>query len=223
MEGVIYCFYCISTGKKYIGQTVNLNRRIISHRKDCRNGLDNKFYRAVKKYGWDNFIFGIVAECEREDLNEKEIFFINNYDTYNNGYNSTLGGGGRFGFVLSEDTKNKISLANRGNKMSEEQKKYLSDLNKNRNVIPPNRKGCKMSESAKLKISEASKNRKFSESTRRKLSESHGKEFTLISPEGNIVTGKNISEFCKNNNLNRTCIYNVLNSKALQHKGWKRL
>jgi group I intron endonuclease len=223
MKGVIYCYHCIPTGKKYIGQTIRtLHKRHISHKKDCRSGVDTKFYRAAKKYGWENFIMGIIDEFKSVDLNDKEIFFIEKYDSYINGYNSTLGGGGNLGAPLSQETRDKISKSNRGKKIGEDQKKYLSELYKMRGYKPPSRKGCKMSESAKVKISNASKNKKLSESAKLKLVEINSKEFILVSPEGKIIKGKNISEFCRDNELSRICIVNVLNSKAKQHRGWKK-
>jgi group I intron endonuclease len=77
MKGVIYCYHCIPTGKKYIGQTKRtLPKRHISHKKDCKSGVDTKFYRAVRKYGWENFIVGIINEFEFVELDNKEIFFI---------------------------------------------------------------------------------------------------------------------------------------------------
>jgi group I intron endonuclease len=223
MKGVIYCYHCIPTGKKYIGQTKRtLHKRHISHKKDCKSGMDIKFYRAVRKYGWENFIVGIITECEFNDLDDREIFFIEKYDTYSNGYNSTLGGSGNLGVSPSQETRDKISHSNKGKKIGEEQKKYLSELYKSRGYKPPSRKGCKMTESAKVKISNASKNRKLSESSKLKVAEANSKEFILVSPEGKIIKGKNIAKFCRKNELSRTCIVNVLNSKAKHHKGWKK-
>jgi group I intron endonuclease len=116
MKGVIYCYYCISTGKKYIGQTIREEKRKIRHKIDCEKGVDNKFYRAVRKYGWENFIYGIIEEYDVDILNEKEIFYIDYYDSYNNGYNLTIGGEGVKGFIPSEETRKKqsISAKNRG-------------------------------------------------------------------------------------------------------------
>lgn len=60
-----------------------------------------KFYNAIKKYGWDSFNHVILEWIEAETieklmvlLNEKEKYYINQYDSYYNGYNSTFGGEG---------------------------------------------------------------------------------------------------------------------------------
>jgi group I intron endonuclease len=116
MKGVIYCYHCIPTGKKYIGQTVNEKRRKWRHKHDCKNGVDYKFYRAVRKYGWENFIYGVIEEYDVDFLGEQEEFFIAKYDSYDNGYNSTTGGEGVRGFIPSEETRKKMSESakNRG-------------------------------------------------------------------------------------------------------------
>jgi len=92
--GIIYCYHCISTGKKYIGQTIQEEIRKYRHLIDSKK-LHCKFYNAVNKYGWENFIYGVIGEYDLELLDEKEIYYINEYNTYKNGYNMTLGGDGR--------------------------------------------------------------------------------------------------------------------------------
>ena len=51
-------------------------------------------YRAFKKYGIENFSFSIVKQCNKEDLDKEEIYWIGYYNTYQNGYNVTIGGDG---------------------------------------------------------------------------------------------------------------------------------
>lgn len=48
--------------------------------------------RAIHKYGKDNFIIETVEECDQQLLNEREIYWISYYNSYETGYNSTLGG-----------------------------------------------------------------------------------------------------------------------------------
>ena len=51
-------------------------------------------YRAIKKYGIENFDFEVIEECSKEQLNDKEIYWISYYDSCNldKGYNLTKGG-----------------------------------------------------------------------------------------------------------------------------------
>lgn len=78
------------SGKHYIGQTVNIkNRWKPSAYKQC-----HKFYRAIEKYGWENITHEIICVCHTpHEANEKEMFYIQHYDSINNGYNILVGGG----------------------------------------------------------------------------------------------------------------------------------
>ena len=70
-QGKIYCAHCIFTGKKYIGQTRQklLCDRIASHFVDAnKNYRDGKFQRALKKYGRNGFIWGVIEEAEKDYL-----------------------------------------------------------------------------------------------------------------------------------------------------------
>lgn len=80
--------------KCYIGQSINIERRWKEHLNDDIK-LDRAIGKAFKKYGINNFTFEIIEICLEEQLDEKEIYWINYYNSYNNGYNMTLGGGGR--------------------------------------------------------------------------------------------------------------------------------
>jgi len=129
MKGVIYCYHCISTGKKYIGQTDNERRRKYEHiyqsKAIKKNGYKCKFYNAVRKYGWDNFIYGIIECVDVEHLNDREVYLIEFYDTFKNGYNTNIGGKGCRGFKLSEETKEKLRKKALGRKVTEETRKKL--------------------------------------------------------------------------------------------------
>lgn len=76
-------------GKVYIGQSVDIERRFNSHK---NSNEDHPLYRGFKKYGIDNFSFEIIEECLVSELNDKEIYYIDFYNSYDKGYNQTLGG-----------------------------------------------------------------------------------------------------------------------------------
>lgn len=92
----IYCFKNKINNKYYVGQSINLEKRYNEHKNNHLNpnycNYDSKFYRALRKYGFDNFEYSVLATCQQEDLNELEVFYINKYDSKINGYNSTFGG-----------------------------------------------------------------------------------------------------------------------------------
>jgi group I intron endonuclease len=108
MKGTIYCVHCISTGKKYIGQTIQKLQYRINHHFTCKR--QSHFHSAIRKYGKTNFIYGIVEECDFSIINEREMYWINFYDTFENGYNSDTGG--LNGRLLSEQTKSILRQKN---------------------------------------------------------------------------------------------------------------
>lgn len=100
----IYKFTNKITGKTYIGQTNDIEKRKRGHKSESfnpkANGYNLPFHAAIRKYGWENFEFEILEEIPdefgREYLNEREIFFISYYKSLvdENGYNLTKGGEG---------------------------------------------------------------------------------------------------------------------------------
>lgn len=90
------CIYLITntiTNEKYIGQTTHSPYvRFAEHIKDCKRFSERKLYSNMAQYGIDNFIIELLENCEPEQLNEREIYWIATLDTYNNGLNDTPGG-----------------------------------------------------------------------------------------------------------------------------------
>ena len=78
--------------KSYIGQSINIESRWIHHRNYPIKYSRYPLYLAFEKYGIENFNFEVIEECSCGELDEKEQYYISKYDTYNNGYNQTLGG-----------------------------------------------------------------------------------------------------------------------------------
>lgn len=81
-------------GKVYIGQSVDIGKRWRQHMtaKD-----DIYFHKAIQKYGVENFEWEVIEQCKKKDLDEREIYWIEYYDSYNKGYNCTKGGEGNSG------------------------------------------------------------------------------------------------------------------------------
>lgn len=79
-------------GKIYIGQSIDISRRWRQHRNASCYDSDIPLYKAIKKYGIDNFTFEVIEECDMSLLNERELYWINFYDSYKQGYNATLEG-----------------------------------------------------------------------------------------------------------------------------------
>lgn len=83
-------------GHCYIGQSINIIQRWKDHRKEAKDIYSDKkeypLYKAIRKYGIENFSFEILEECKVEELNKKEIYYIEKYNSFHNGYNQTPGG-----------------------------------------------------------------------------------------------------------------------------------
>lgn len=91
----IYIIKNTVNNKVYIGQTTQpINIRFTNHKMASRVE-DTKFYRAIRKYGEDKFYIELLEEDVLiEKLNEREQYWIQFFNSYYNGYNSTLGGDG---------------------------------------------------------------------------------------------------------------------------------
>lgn len=108
MYGIIYKATNKINNKVYIGQTIKtLKERIYMHYYKAENSLNithTHFINAIRKYGKDNFDWEIIDQADtQEELNKKEIYWIQFYDSINNGYNIQKGG--------NEYDSDKFSLA----------------------------------------------------------------------------------------------------------------
>lgn len=95
--GYIYKITNKINDKIYIGQTArDIDSRYYEHKKCAENTNTNQpLYNAMRKYGVEAFKVELVEECDESMLNDREIYYIDKYNSYKNGYNATLGGDGR--------------------------------------------------------------------------------------------------------------------------------
>lgn len=90
----IYRITDLTTGKSYIGQSVDIKERFRQHIKSALTygKATNKLYSTMQKSGVHNFTFEILEEVSRENLNERETYWIEFYKTKDFGLNTTRGG-----------------------------------------------------------------------------------------------------------------------------------
>jgi hypothetical protein len=84
--------------KSYIGKTRRgIEERFKEHIADSKRERCEKrpLYSAFRKYGVENFDIELVEEVDDNELSDREIYWIEYYDTYHNGYNATKGGDGK--------------------------------------------------------------------------------------------------------------------------------
>lgn len=124
----IYCIENKINGKRYVGQSVDIYKRWNSHISSLNNKchFNGLLQKAWIKYGETAFVFSILEKCSKKDLNIREKYWIEYYDSFNAGYNLTMGGDGTLGSICSEEKRAKISRSNTGKKLTEEQRKRVS-------------------------------------------------------------------------------------------------
>lgn len=178
---ILYVVTNLVNGKRYIGITVDFERR----RKEHIAGKGSLLvYRAIQKYNLNNIEFDPLVEGPDKWIENFEIRMIASLETFGpKGYNLTAGGeGGSLGRVVSKETKQKLSEALQGIKRgphSLEHKEKISESHRGKVLSKETKQkmsvaheGKVFSKETRRKISEASKGRTFSKETRKKLSES---------------------------------------------------
>lgn len=169
-------------GKIYVGESVNIYLRWNEHRCRLRNNYNDSEHlqNAWNKYGEENFEFEVIEKCKIEELKKREHYWVNllKSNDRKKGYNIKLTND-EDKYLISDETRLKISIANKGRIHSLERNKKisLSKINikrdsltknkisktlkekyKNNNIINP-MNGKNQSKETKQKISEKAKNR----------------------------------------------------------------
>lgn len=127
-QRVIYCLK-FPNNKVYIGQTKNINKRIINYKYNDTKG-QHKIHNAIKKYGFDCIILIILAsELSKELANELEIKYIKEFNSIETGYN--ISSGGNHSPTEQEEVKEKLrnynALSETKTRKSQEMKKRMQD------------------------------------------------------------------------------------------------
>lgn len=110
----IYRITNTKNGKVYIGQSVDVYTRLQSHCRSLSAGYhcNSHLQRAWDKYGHDAFTADILEFCNADELYEREIYYIAQYNTFGgDGYNLTKGGDGTAGVIKSEEAMQRIIQA----------------------------------------------------------------------------------------------------------------
>ena len=189
MQETVYYIYKITNninGMLYIGQHCFNTKKDyyfahgISHTGKIYGGHHTYFCRAVIKHGFENFSKEIIEYCNKDNIDEREIFYIKHYNSKNPdvGYNLTDGGGSLSGYKMTDEHKAKIGLTN--SMCSEETREKLRLANIGKRHTPESiekmrliKTGIRCSEDAKRKISESNKGRVVSIETRRKIGDAN--------------------------------------------------
>ena len=209
----------------YVGQTVNLTKRLYGHSFELRR--DNKlyFYRKFKKIlggievsikSLQPYVKIIEDNIPYEFLDEREMYHIRKLREEGYGLTNLTDGGRRWEAGPSKEQRRKISLTHLGKKRSLETRMRMSAA----------QKGKFFSEETKRKMSISRRKRITTEETREKLRLSKGKKnikkFILTDPYGKeFITTEGLKKFCEENNLTPSNMHKVLKGTREDHKGWK--
>lgn len=240
----IYKLIFPNTNKVYIGQSINIESRYLSHISNMRsNKASQKLLKAFTEYGIP--ILEILVECCENELNKYENEAIEIFDSFNNGFNT---------LETSEEMpqwKNKLKGEDNGAAA------YTNEqiLNVVKLMCDPSLTLYKISEVTNVKYATI---RKISQGVQHlwvmeqypKLwnqmqqakdirtqynvknrvevlkdkfsAKSQGIHYPqVISPIGEIYTIDNLSDFCRTHQLERTNFRNMLNGKRQTCRGWK--
>lgn len=133
MNYVVYKHTC-PNGRAYIGITKqNLERR---WRSGTHYDYNRRFFLEIVKYGWDNFKHEIIdSGLSYEAAKQKETEYIEKFKTADErfGYNRSHGVGGK-GYERTPETREKLSLAHRGRRLSAEHRRRIGESNKGKHM-----------------------------------------------------------------------------------------
>lgn len=178
-------------GKSYIGFDSKWPRRQIVHKCCAGRGDTQKFYHAIRKYGFENFEWEVLEQSEDREflLNERESYYIDYYDSIKSGYNTTKGGEANKGWKPSEETRRKISEANKGKKAWNKGKSSPWTAKRNKDNVGKPIVGLQ-------------------------------KEYRITDPEGKVYNVKGLKEFCKKHGLHAGNMCSVASGKLKHYKKW---
>jgi group I intron endonuclease len=160
------------SGKVYVGQSVNIEDRIKKYA-SCSCKLQVRLYSSIKKYGWDNHVFEVIEECDKDQLNTRERYWQDKYECIGKkGLNCILTNSNDSRKVISDEMKARISNSVKGFKHTEEAIQKIK-----KGLI-----GRPVSIQTRLKISESNKGTVFSKERRDKISKA--------------LTGRKLSKEC---------------------------
>ena len=214
-----------------------MEKRFREHKNSSKNNSKFAIHRAIRKYGIKNTIFEVISTCLYNCDNEAEISMIEQYNSFNNGYNMTIGGDGtgsgenhpNFGKLLSEETKKKMSIALIGENHGMFGKNHTEETKKKMSKSKTGEKcylfGKHHSEETKKKMSIAligEKNPNFgkrlSEEAKNKISIRECKKWKIHHSNGEISVIDRLPSWCNKNNYNASGISNVFAGRQKFHK-----
>jgi group I intron endonuclease len=220
----IYRIDNLINGKQYVGITSqSIETRWKWHVYTAKAGSPRAISCAIRKYGEENFSILIVETVDSlEEAKAGEIRLIESYNTFNNGYNMTIGGD-----YLWENQSQEFKDYHRKRvkegiaAQTPEEKKRLSDQKSNLWSKMP-------LEERRVREEKRSKGNQIfweslSKKDRAKIANPNPrtKRYRLIDPEGNIYQVDNLAQFCREKDLSAPGLNACASGRYKAYKGWK--
>jgi group I intron endonuclease len=208
---LIYKITCNINGKIYIGQTIgSLEKRWKRHTWVCTKRKNTMaITNAIVKYGEENFtIERIDVASTIDELNDKEIYYISHYNSLSPvGYNLSPGGGN---FRISEESRKKISKANKGRKASPETIQKMRDSHI----------GYVVKDETKIKLSAINKLKTIDKKVREAASLKNSKCY-IIEKDNILYSIRNMKRFAIDNGHDKSGLCKLVNGKKDMFKKFK--
>ncbi len=234
MSSGIYIIINQITNKCYIGQAYNINKRIQRHFQHLEHNYHHcsHLQRAWNKYGKASFVFYTLEIIENyEQLTPAEQFWMDSFKAFGAElYNTLPAKRTHLGIKRSQETKDKISKANKGKVRSSEVCQAMSKQRSGKKLKPH-------SEETKQKIAKANKGKKRSpertkqcreqlektkELRKKRHLEALSMTWTIKCPDGTVVITNKLKQFCIDHGLHYSTLCEVLRHKRgiKQHRGY---
>ena len=239
----IYSITNIENGKRYIGRSINLQKRKETHFWALKNNRHANCHLQRAYNGGQKFKFEIIELCSPDELNDREIYWIAKYDSFEHGYNQCAGGSATLGRILSDESKAKISAKNKGRKRSQESidrgketlKRRLEtdpefnaryrEMLKNRPKHEAWNKGRPHTEAEKKNLSEKLKGRTITEEHKEKLKKLYSGEGStshkltrneVIEIRLRYLYGESQTDISKDYPITRQTVYDIVKGRRWQ-------
>lgn len=224
----IYCVYFEEVDSKYyIGCSITVNKRIQEHKNLLKNNKHcNYLLQSNYNLGYTP-IFEILEICASDDLFDKEIEYIQRFDSYKNGFNLTMGGEGcGYGEFNSNSKYTEIDYYNVLKELAYTSEPYSKISEKTGVSLNTIKHIASLKTHAYLKEKypleyEAIEKKLY---TRTNAAGARGIQYPpVISPIGEVYTVYNIHEFAREHSLQYQNLHKVLTGQRKSHLGWKLL